>query len=63
MARVGVTNMESYIWGVTDATGLRPSMALVVGCRVPAKPLRFELWGAREDLSPTDPRPNASARI
>ena len=24
------------------------------------KPLRFELWGAREDLPPTDPRRNAS---
>ena len=23
-----------------------------VGLRVPAKPLRFELWGAHEDLSP-----------
>ena len=31
-----------------------------VGYRVPAKPLRFELWGAREDLPPTDPRPIAS---
>ena len=31
----------------------------VVEYRVPAKPLRFELWGAREDLPPTDPRPNA----
>ena len=27
--------------------------------RVLAKPLRFELWGAREDLLPTDPCPNA----
>ena len=24
------------------------------------RPLRFELWGAREDLPPTNPRPNAS---
>ena len=31
-----------------------------VGYRVPAKPLRFELWGAHEDLPPTDPRPKAS---
>ena len=23
----------------------------IVGYRVPAKPLRFELWGAHEDLS------------
>ena len=28
-----------------------------VGYGVPAKPLRFELWGAHEDLLPTDPRP------
>ena len=34
-----------------------------VGYWVPAKPLRFELWGVREDLPPTDPRPNASLRI
>ena len=27
------------------------------------RPLRFELWGAREDLSSTDPRPKASLRI
>ena len=30
---------------------------VVVGYRVPAKPLRFVLWGARKDLLPTDPRP------
>ena len=29
-----------------------------VGFRVPAKPLRFEHWGAREDLPPIDPHPN-----
>ena len=29
-----------------------------VGSRVPAKPLRFVHWGAREDLPPIDPRPN-----
>ena len=27
-------------------------MVIRVGLRVPAKPLRFELWGAHEDLSP-----------
>ena len=26
-------------------------------CRVPAKPLRFELWGAHEYLLPTETRP------
>ena len=31
----------------------------VVGSRVPAKPSRFEHWGAREDLLPTDPRPSS----
>ena len=25
-----------------------------------SRPLRFELWGAREDLPPTTPRPIAS---
>ena len=29
-----------------------------VGSRVPAKPSRFEHWGVREDLLPTDPRPS-----
>ena len=29
-----------------------------VGSRVPAKPSRFEHWGAHEDLPPTDPRPS-----
>ena len=28
-----------------------------VGYRVPAKPLRFELWGAHEDHLPTETRP------
>ena len=28
-----------------------------VGYRVPEKPLRFELWGAHEDLLPTETRP------
>ena len=36
------------------------ALIALVGYRVPAKPLRFELWGAREDLSPTAPCPNAS---
>ena len=30
---------------------------LDVGYRVPAKPLKFELWGAHEDLLPTETRP------
>ena len=34
-----------------------------VGYQVPAKPLRFELWGAHKDLLPTDPRPKTSPRI
>ena len=29
----------------------------LVGYRVPVKPLRFELWGAHEDLLPTETRP------
>ena len=33
------------------------------GYRVPAKPLRFELWGVHEDLLPTDPRPKALPRV
>ena len=32
---------------------------LVVGSWVPAKPSRFELWGAHEDFLPTDPRPSS----
>ena len=28
-----------------------------VGSRVPAKPSRFEHWGAHEDLPPIDSRP------
>ena len=35
------------------------SMHICVGSRVPAKPLRFELWGAREDFLPTDLRPSS----
>ena len=31
--------------------------------RVLAKPLRFELWGAREDLSPTDLLPRHAADL
>ena len=47
--------------GKTSRThsGKRTSSECCVGYWVPAKPLRFELWGAHEDLLPTDPRPNA----
>ena len=52
------TNEEEALWvSFSDGNGTGAG----VGYRVPAKPLRFELWGAREDLPPTDPRPNASS--
>ena len=40
-----------------DSSGAPLPGAPNVGYRVPAKPLRFELWGAHEDLLPTETRP------
>ena len=54
---------------VDQSIPMKPSLchalspATPVGYRVTAKPLRFKLWGARGDIPPTDPRPNASLRI
>ena len=46
-----------------DSSGAPLPGAPNVGYQVPAKPLRFELWDAREDLLPTDPRPKTSPRF
>ena len=56
-----ITNMDDSIHGTFWCSYLNEAMS--VGYRVPAKPLRFELWGAHEDLPPTDPRPKTSPRI
>ena len=55
LAKLGFA--PSWIEAVMQCvTNVRYAVRLV-GYRVPAKPLRFELWGAHEDLLPTETRP------
>ena len=44
------------VGSIVTLVGILIAFVAVVGLRVPAKPLRFELWGAHEDLSPPSSR-------
>ena len=53
---ITVRPIKIFIEYVGTNMSIQVPLLVTVGYQVPAKPLRFELWGAHEDLLPTERR-------